>query len=313
MKKFVILILALLCFSCRREKEDTKHTDTFTTGVIAIAADESFAPIVQQELDVFESMYTGAGVVPKYVSEVEAINLLLRDSVRFAITTRRLTQKEKTYFESKKFFPKEIKIATDGIAIIVNKNNTDSLLSVNDLRKILTGKIRSWKSLDKSSKLDSLLLIFDNQNSSTVRYAIDSICKEDCFTGNLRAQKNNAEVIDFVANNPNAIGIIGASWIGNKSDSTQLSFNERVRVLAISRENMATPENSFKPYQAYLALGKYPLTRNVYIILNDPRGALASGLTSFMVSDKGQRIILKTGIVPATQTIRIVNINDDSN
>jgi len=305
------LLGILLLFSCRNTPTDPRHTDTISTGVIGISVDESFQPIVQQQIDVFESRFPMAGIVPFYVSEVEAINLLLSDSVRLAIATRTLTEQEKEYLKSRKFFAREIKIATDGIAVIVNHRNADSLISVSDLRRIMTGKITDWKELNPNSTLGELMLVFDNPNSSTVRFAIDSICRGEPLSPNLYAQKDNPAVIDFVAKTPRAIGIIGAAWIGNENDTTRLSFREDIRVMRVSREEIATPSNSYKPYQAFLALGNYPLTRNVYILLTDPRNGLATGFTSFVTSDIGQRIILKTGIVPATQNVRIVNIKDD--
>lgn len=81
--------------------------------------------------------------------------------------------------------------------------------------------------------------------------------------------------------------------------------------MAVSRADSATVENSFKPYQAYLALNQYPLTRNVYILLNDPKSGLPSGLSSFLTDFRGQRIILKSGLVPATAAVRIVNVQDE--
>jgi len=312
-KALIISYLLGICLfsACSNSTPTGRHTDTLTSGVVGISADESFRPIVQQEIDVFENKYPNAGIVPFFVSEVDAINLLLRDSVRLAIATRTLTKEEKEYLKSRKFFPREIKIATDGIAVIVNNRNADSLISVSDLQKIMTGKITDWKELNPNSTLGELKLVFDNPNSSTVRYAIDSVCGGKPFsTSNVYAQKDNPAVIEFVAQTPGAIGIIGAAWIGNKNDSTRLSFREDVRVMSVSRAVIATPHNSFKPYQAYLALGDYPLTRNVYILLTDPRNGLSSGFTSFVASDIGQRIILRSGIVPATQSIRIVNIRD---
>jgi len=303
------LLGLLLISSCRNIS--TGGADTLTSGVIGISADESFQPIVQQQIDIFENTYPMTGIVPFYVSEVEAINLLLRDSVRLAIATRILTGQEKEHLKSRKLFAREIKIATDGIAVIVNNRNADSLITVSDLRKIMTGKITNWKELNPESALGELKLVFDNPNSSTVRYAIDSICRGEQLSSNLYAQKDNPAVIDFVAQTPGAIGIIGAAWIGNKNDSTRLSFVDHVRVMSVSREEVATPSNSYKPYQAYLALGDYPLTRDVYILLTDPRSGLATGLTNFITSDIGQRIILKSGIVPATQNVRIVYVKDD--
>ena len=246
----VILILVSACQS----KSKDGLTDTYTSGVIAIAADESFQPIVQEEVDVFEGVFPLAGIVPRYVTEVEAVNLLLKDSLRLAITSRRLTP--------------------------------------------------------EASQLKDIRLVFDNKNSSTVRFAVDSICKGAPLSDQIKALKTNREVIDFVSKTPDAIGIIGVNWLSDRNDSTGLSFSKEVRVMSVSAADKATPENSFKPYQAYLFYGDYPLTRSIYALLNDPRSALPWGFASFLASDRGQRIILKSGLVPATQPVRVVNIKD---
>ena len=308
--KSLLLFLALILFSCQNKSKDGK-TDTYTSGVISIAVDESFQLIIQEELDVFEAQFPEAGIVPEYTNEVDAINRLLKDSVRLAIVTRALSVNEVNSLKSRKFSPHSYKLATDGIALIIHNQNPDSLISVSDLRKILTGESNMWKEIYPNSKLGKINVVFDNPNSSTVRFAIDSICKGKPLSTQLNAQKTNLEVINYVSNTPNAIGIIGVNWLGNKKDTTNLSFKNEVRVMSVSNDGIATVENSYKPFQAYLFYGYYPLTRSVYIILNDPKGALPSGLTSFLTSDRGQRIILKSGLVPATQSIRIVNINDE--
>lgn len=307
----VAVAAGCLFVSCWGNKTKDKHTDTATSGVIQISADESFRDIVQQEIDVFESIYVQSGIMPVYVDEVEAINLLLKDSVRLAVASRELTEAEKEGLAQKKLFPKEIKIATDGIALIVNKQNADSLISVADLKEILTGRITRWGQLNPKSRLGDLQLVFDNPNSSTVRFAIDSICRGDSLRGNLSAQQNNTGVIDYVSKTPGAIGVIGVTWVGDKSDSTRMTFSDMVTVMGVSREAKATRDNSYKPFQAYIALGQYPLVRNMYVLLTDPRSGLASGFATFLASDRGQRIILRSGIVPATQNVRIVNVREN--
>lgn len=304
--------LSLIGLSACNQKSKDGLTDTYTSGVIAIAADESFQPIVQEEIDVFEGLNPLAGIVPRYTTEVEAINLLLKDSVRLAITTRTLTAEEINSFHSRKFYPKEIKLATDGLALIVNKANPDSLISVRDIRCILTGKAKTWKDVYPASKLQDIRLVFDNKNSSTVRFVMDSICQgKPLATGNVKALKTNQQVIDFVAQTPDAIGVIGVNWLGNRSDTTNLSFKNEIRVMSVSSEDVATPANSYKPYQAYLFYGNYPLARPIYVLLNDPRNGLPWGFSSFLTSDRGQRIILKSGLVPATQPIRVVDVKDE--
>lgn len=305
-------MVTLAVVSACRSKSGEGPTDTYSSGVIAIAADESFEPIVQEEIDVFESLYPLAGIVPRYTTEVEAINLLLKDSVRLAIATRTLTEEEMNSFHSRKFYPREIKLATDGLALIVNRANQDSLMTVRDFSRILTGEAKEWKEVNPNSRLGAIQVVFDNKNSSTVRFAMDSICGgKPLAEGNVSALKTNRQVIDYVAKNSGAIGVIGVNWLGNRSDTTNLSFREEVRVMAVSAGDVATSDNSYKPYQAYLYYGNYPLARPIYALLNDPRNALPWGFTSFMTSDKGQRIILKSGLVPATQPVRIVHVNDE--
>lgn len=309
---WLIGIVLLAAFSACRSKSKDGLTDTATSGVILIAADESFQPIVQEEIDVFEGLCPLAGIVPRYTTEVEAINLLLADSVRLAITTRRLTDEEMNSFHSRKFYPQEIKLATDGLALIVNRQNPDTLLSVRDFRRILTGETKNWKEVYPDSKLKDIQVVFDNKNSSTVRFAMDSICSgKPLSSGNVSALNTNQQVINFVAENPQAIGVIGVNWLGNRSDTTNLSFRDEIRVMSVTAEDVATPANSYKPYQAYLYYGNYPLARPIYVLLNDPRNGLPWGFNAFMTSDKGQRIILKSGLVPATQPVRIVHVKDE--
>ena len=99
--------------------------------------------------------------------------------------------------------------------------------------------------------------------------------------------------------------------IGVETEATNLSFRDEIRVMSVSADDVATVENSYRPYQAYLYYGNYPLARPIYVLLNDPRNALPWGFASFLTSDRGQRIILKSGLVPATQPVRIVDVKDE--
>ena len=298
---FLFLLMGMTLTACKQRPPKDGRTDTYTTGTVAIAADESFQPIVQEEIDVFENLYPEADIIPHYVTEVEAVNLLLKDSLRMVIASRKLTPEEKESFNSRKFFPQEIKIATDGLALITNLENPDSLISV---------KTR-WKDIYPESRLGDIHLVFDNKNSSTVRFAIDSICRGKQLASNVSALKTNKEVINFVSKTPGAIGIIGVNWLSDRNDSTGLSFNKEVRVMSVSYSTQPTVANSFKPYQAYLYYGDYPLRRDIYALVNDPRNGLCWGFSGFLQSYRGQLIIQKSGLLPATQAVRIVDVKDE--
>ena len=314
MKKSATVLLISTCIlfaACNHKSTSDGYTDTATTGKVAIAVDETFQPIIEAELPVFHAIYKYASIQPRYLSENAAINLLLHDSVRLAIISRPLSAKEMNYFHSKKFFPKEVPVAIDGIAVLVNPSNPDTLLSVSQLRKIMLGEITDWKQLDPKSKLGKIKVVFDNPSSSTVRFVVDSITKTGKLGNQLSAMLYNLDVVDFISGNANAIGLIGVSWISDSRDPKSLSFLNKIKVAAISTEDVPTAKNSFQPFQAYIATGKYPLTRFIYMILSEPRAGLGTGFTSFMASDKGQRIILKTGVLPYIEPVRIVHISKE--
>jgi phosphate transport system substrate-binding protein len=279
-----------------------------------VAVDESFAPIIEQEISIFHMMYPDTKIVPQYVTEVDAVNRLLKcKDLWLAITSRRLTPDEKKSFASRSYDPREIKIATDGLALIINKHNNDTLITVSQIRDILTGKIKRWKEIYPKSRLKDFLIVFDNPNSSTVRFAVDSICNGKPFGNNVKALNKNEEVIDFVSKTPNAIGIVGVNWLSDNNDSTKLSFSKKIHVMSVSTALEADPANSWKPYQAYIYNKSYPLTRSIYCILNDPGFGLPWAFEAFLEKDRGQRIILKSGLVPETQPVRIVNVNGGNN
>ena len=299
----------LLMVACKGNSSAVQ--ETLFSGVIPIAVDQTLSPIADEEIAVFESRYEYAGILPVYTNEVEAINLLLKDSVRFVIATRPLSEEETESFHSRKFFPQSIKIATDGIALIVHKHNADSIVNLDMLQKIFSGKITDWRELSSRSALGKIQVVFDHPNSSTVRYVIDSVCRGDTLSDRCRAAGTNRQVIDYVARTPGALGVIGVNWISEEQDSLCKDFKKDIQVMRISRSRMPSCQNSYQPYQYYLYTGQYPLRRDIYILLNDPKGVLPTGLTSFVTGAQGQRIILKSGLLPATMPVNIVDVRGE--
>jgi len=307
---FLMLSLVLSITACNRKSRVTR-LDTMSSGVATILCEDCLSPIMKEQIDVFQGLYPEAHINPIYTDEVTEMNLLLKDSIRLIVAARDLTGKEFNYLKSLNLRPRSQRIAVDGIALIINKQNKDSLISVLTIQKIMTGQIKDWKGLNQSSSLGAIRVVFDNANSSTVRYVKDSICKNSAFSTNIKALKSNKDVIDYVSKTSNAIGIIGVSWISNRKDSSNLSFIEQIRVMSVSPYDVARLDNSYKPFAAYLALNKYPMVRDIFMITTDLAGTLPAGLLNFTAGDKGQRLILKLGLVPANRPMRLVQVKSE--
>lgn len=293
----VCITLATSCGSNHRKPATWRTSDD-----VHIAVDETFRDIMEEEIETFGLLNPSSAMKPVYCSEDSAIRMLLRDSVRCAITTRKLSKDELDVLKNYKLDAKQAMIATDAFALIVSKDNPDTLITVPEIRDIVSGRITRWEQLKHSGKKGELKLVFDNSGSSTVRYMRDSLLAGQQVAGNLYAQGSNQAVIDAVKDNPEIIGVVGANWLKGKSDSVLTSFeNLDVKVLKVARKD-GKNEIGWRPYQYRILTGDYPLIRSVYVILTDPRvRSYTKSFFHFLKGQKGQTIICNSSqLLPYT-------------
>lgn len=291
-----LFILPLLCVSCKKPVNDG-WTDTMEGGLIRIACDENFRNLMDAEIAAFEIRYDSAYIIPIYTSETNAIRLMLADSVRFALTTRDINLQEKQAFEDKKRTVKKSLVAFDGVALIANLQNDDSIIGLPDLKKILIGTVTEWYQINPASNLGTIRVLFEGNESGILRYALDSIIRGASLSPNLHALNNSAEVIEKVAQMPNAIGMIGFSLLSDETSSSYLATRDKIRLMQVSKESNATLENSYLPYAGDIIHENYPLWRPVYVLLSDPRSGLSSAFSIFVVNEIGQKVIQKSGLL----------------
>jgi phosphate transport system substrate-binding protein len=290
---FVVLLLSLN--SCKKEKGDGWE-DTLTSGFIRIACDESFKSLMDMEIDAFEARNPNALIVPIYTNETGAIRLLIADSVRFALTTRDLRSKEKAEIKSKQMKVRKYLIAFDGIALITNKQNQDSIIDFSTFKKIIQGEITEWTQINPDSHFGAIRVIFDSKESGVLRYVVDSISAGGVLSPNLYALNSNTEVLKKVEELPNALGLISINALNNVDQ-------KNIRMMRI---------DGYLPYAGDIRQEDYPLWRPVYVLLSDPRTGLSTGLSVFISLEIGQRIVFKSGLLPITDSyILDTNFKDE--
>jgi phosphate transport system substrate-binding protein len=311
MKQLLIIFILVGIFSSCGTDFNKPYSDTPTSGKVNIAGDETLESLMDAMSDTFMGLYQYASLKVSYKSESACFNDLINDSVKVILSTRKLNEKEIEYFKSRQLVPVTTKIAIDAIALIINRENLDSLLSVEQLKSILDGKTTMWSALHPTSPLGPLSFVFDNNGSSTMRFISDSLMSgKTNFPSFCFAAKSNAQVIDYVEKNKNAIGVIGVNWISDRDDPKMLSFNKRIRVVWLSKRDQAVyPDDYFGPFQAYLYTGDYPLKREVYMISREGRAGLGTGFVSFAAGEQGQRIVRLSGLLPSSPYTRDVKLN----
>jgi phosphate transport system substrate-binding protein len=303
---YIIMAITLILTSCLNGGK-TKITETPTSGNIKILVDESFKPLLETEVYTFTSIYHYANIENVYRSEVDVVNDFMNDSAKVMVTSRKLTDEQIKWLRDTLIVARTHTFAYDAIALVTNRENPDTLIKYQEVKDIFTGKITSWKDINRKTKLDKLRVIFDNAKSGNIRFFKERFDLAGQLPSNFFAVNSNEEVIAFVEKNKDAMGLISVNWISDKDDSTSRSFTRRVNVLAVSQPFIE--DNSFyRPQQGFLYDRSYPFVREIYLISRETFTGLGSGFINWACAEQGQRIVLKSGLVPATMPIRLVQI-----
>lgn len=284
--------------ACHQKNDKYGYDDTYKTGKASFVADESFSPILDQEMYVFKALFKEAHPQIIYRSENDALRLFLNDSVRVAILARNLTPGEMDMLR-KKALPPEINcFAHDAVTLVVNRSSADTVTTVGAIKDMLNGKAQTDKNI-----------VFDNAKSSLLRYLKDISGNAKLDQKNIFALKSNIEVIKYVGEHPNAIGFISYSWL-LEPDKDYAALVDKVKIVGVKDEsNKENPQTYFKPSQNTLAMREYPLVRGLYIINSTGHAGLGTGFASFLVSERGQRIVLRSGLLPDSIPTREVSFS----
>ncbi len=297
MKKIACLtgLLALL-FAC--DKKEGQPEETILKGKTSVLVDESLMPIIEDQVAVFENQYDAKfTLIPR--SEAEAFRAFVADSSQIAILARTLTKEEIDYFKSKERYPKITELGKDAVVFISNRRERDTLIDLERVVSLLKG----------NADPNMPTLVFDNPNSGTVRYLLELSKVEEFPADGVYALDGSEAVISYVSENENAIGVVGINWLYQPTPAVAESL-KNVRALAVKGIGA---NGYFMPNQNNLATGEYPLARDLFLIDNQGRNGLGIGLASFIAGDRGQRIMLKSGLLPVRIPPRKIVVKPQSN
>ncbi len=290
-----------LLASCKPQ-ENKDPNDSVSSGTIHISVDESFKPVIEEQIKMFETSYPNAKIIAHYKPEADCIRDLLKDTItRTVIITRPISEDEQKFLsDSLRYIPCDI-VATDAVAIVVNIASADTLFTMQRLRDQLSGKINREQTM-----------VFDGINAtSTVRFITDSVLKGAKFdTSVVKAARSSKDVLEYVANNVNAIGLVGINWIGNPEEPEQVAMLKRVKLAYV--ECVVCDSTPFvKPMQASILTRRYPLVRGLYYINKENYHGLGSGFVNFLKNERGQLIFRRAYLGPIMELgIRNLKLNE---
>jgi len=290
MRKWLVAWFMLFLFltGCKPGSEkDGALPDRFDKGTIHISCDESFKPVIDKEVEVYEALYPETKIIVHYKPEAECFHDFAVDSIKMVIATRGFSQGEKNLMvDSLNVGPEELVVAHDLIAVIVNPEARDSFFSMSEIKDLLTGKTK-----------ENLIPVFDGvRATSTVRFMLDSVLKGQNLGKNVVAAQSSIGVIDYVSKTPNAVGFVGFGWVGNKDDTAQRSYMKKVRTAYLESTDSAGAY--VQPSQFFIYTKSYPLVRDLTYVLKEKHTGLAHGFAHFLTTMQGQLVFRRAYLMP---------------
>lgn len=287
-----VIILAVV-LSCGKKDSKEGNADSIISGTTSILVDESLMPIAEDQVSVFESQYDAKiKLLPK--SEKEAVIDFSKGVTDIIILSRDLNNDEKAFFKNKKIKPKVTSFAIDAIAFVKNNKSNDTLIELKQVIDFLKGEKNEIKGL-----------VFDNPNSSSVRFLCELAGIESLPSEGVFSVKTNNEVLKFVSENNGLIGVVGINWLTQPKPEMQKYIDE-LKVLSVK----GVDGEYVSPSQDNIATRTYPLARVLYIINCQGYDGLGMGFASFIAGEIGQRIILQSGLAPVREPSRNIKIRN---
>lgn len=275
-----ILILGTLLYSCGPNAGEKEPI--INEGTISIAIDESLLPIMKAQINAYKWHYPKANINPIILEEQKSIPLLLKDSLTILVATREFNENELRVLKSRNIKYVPARMAIDAVALIKAKNSSDTIISIEQLKFLLT---------DKNSKTK---LIFDRGNSSNLNLIMKKLNISEINIDNIYSAEGNINVIDLVNKFPGSIGFLGYNWISDTDDPKAMSYKDRFNLMAVSENK----KEAYKPSLKNIKERNYAFERFIYLHTLKKTWGIENGFIRFCCSKIGQLVTEKMGLVP---------------
>ena len=284
---FLTALGTLFLSGCSNHAAESNVT-RFDSGTVYFSCDESFKPAIDAQIQVFKNDYPKANIIVQYKPEVDCLRDFLVDSIKLVIVTRPYTPGEKRLMaDSLKVDADFTTVAYDAIALVVHPQAKDSLFTMTEIRDLLSG----------NSKKNLIPVLDGVRATSTVRFMLDSVLRNQSLGKNVVAATSSREVIDYVARTPNAVGFVGSSWVGNIDDTAQVNQLKKVRLARV--ESTDSVGGFVLPVQYLIYSRTYPMIRSLVYVIKEKEQGVAGSFANFLRNDRGQLIFRRSYLHPA--------------
>lgn len=247
------------------------------TGAITVQGSDTMVNLSQAWAEAFQDKNSGVTISVTGGGSGTGIASLINGTIDFANASREIKGEEAEQAKAGGVEPKEIEVAKDGIAVLVNPANTVGELSIDQLGKIYRGEITNWKDVGGADK--AIVLLGRDTSSGTYEFFHEAVVGKDSeYAKSMKNLQSSQAIVDEVVGNPDAIGYVGIGYVSDK-----------IKVVALDGVTASVDT---------VLDGSYPLSRGLYMYSNgEPEGA-GKAFVDWILGAEGQEIVKDQGFVP---------------
>ena len=282
----IVLAIFLTIAGCKETVDPNEPT-----GFMQIKGSDTMVNAAQMVSEEFMKEFPHVFVAVTGGGSGVGIASLINKTCQVAAASREMKAKEIEMANKRGVFPKEITVAYDGVAVIVNNNNPIEKLTIEDLHKIFTGEITNWKQL--GGKDIQIVTLSREVSSGTYVYFKEHVIqlgKKDSkeeFSPKTLLLTSSQTIVEEVAGNEGAIGYMGMGYVSDRTKSLMLG-----------------KDGEFYPPDIDNVLKQtYPLSRPLYFYTDGEPAGTTKLFIDFALSPKGQKQFSETGFVPLRTSV----------
>ncbi|MCK6526546.1 phosphate ABC transporter substrate-binding protein [Myxococcota bacterium] len=274
------LALGLLA-ACARPPEPEGAAAGATTS-ITVKGSDTLVQLGQRWAELYMAAHPEATVQVTGGGSGTGISALINGTTDICQASRAMKESERVAVKEKRGVdPVEIPVALDGLAVYVHESNPVPSLSVEDLRALYLGQVKSWKEVGGP---DAKVVLYGRENSSgTYGYFKEHVLEEGDFAPEVQTLPGTAAVADAVAKDPNGIGYGG------------VAYARGIRLVPISKEKGG---EAVAARLEEVESGRYPLSRSLYWYTAGAPSGLAAAFRDYALSPEGQKVVSEVGYYP---------------
>ena len=272
--------ITMIMSGCSRSDDDSVAEKTFIT----VKGSDTMVHLVSTWAEVFMKENSGIEVSVTGGGSGTGIAALLNGTTDICAASRKIKDKETTLASQKGIVPKEIVVARDGIAVIVNPANSVAELTVEQIGKIFTGATQRWDQV--GGKAESIEILSRESSSGTYVFFQEKVLNKKDYAQKAKLMPATSAIVQSVESNRNAIGYVGLGYA--------VAAKDKIKVLAVKADDISA---SVIPSEQTVKSGEYEIARPLQLYTNGEATGVVKKFIDFCLSSQGQEIVTQTGYV----------------